>query len=359
MGLKVPDSYQNELLQLAQSLYQCPEPGYQEHQTVDLWRLFAYSHGLTIDYALDGMAPIITCGDFSQAKTRIMITADLDAVGFASDEGLRFRHLCGHHAQSVHAFGVALLFQLGLFPAGLAIKIIGCPAEECLPACDASAPIPFVAGKQRLLKEGVFAGATAVLSTHLSDDTKTQDITLAYGANGGIWVKFTASELGMAPSDDVVDCMIQRIMGSATISRTMFEDGGEKHVRINTQRVGNRCPPDASNLIREFKAHGYVAHLIADYAPLFHDVRLRKMAKRTLTKHHPSVGIRDALWLPGMTDLGDVSCCFPTLQVFIGGTTGVTHEDSFSVVDPMFAYIWPIHFVSDLICEIHQTWEEG
>lgn len=67
-----------------------------------------------------------------------------------------------------------------------------------------------------------------------------------------------------------------------------------------------------------------------------------------------SVTVKETDCLQGATDLGEVSALFPTLQIFVGGTKGMTHEHSFRVVDPLFSYIWPIIFVQKLIINLLQ-----
>lgn len=347
--------HEQELLEFAQALEQCPEAGFREHQTRALWRQFADSHQLQYHTELNGLAPVVTLGDYERASTRILFTADLDAVGSCNHAGvLSYRHLCGHHAQSVHGLGMALVAQSHPLPQGVALRVVGCPAEECFPITPDAHEAPFVAGKQKLLHEGVFASATHVLSTHLADDTPDRTVTIAYGAHGVIWLHLTRRFDSQFENESEVREFLKKYISKYVLSTMITSDSTGWDIKLRTHRIGNTWPPDARDLINDMQSDGVSAQLITQYAPLLHDVWLRGLAKRVL-KAQQGIQVRDALWLLGVTDLGDVSCYKPTLQVFIGGTSFPTHHPQFQVVDRWFAYIWPIGFMTQLITEIHHS----
>ena len=357
------DKHASDIIALAETLRNLPEPGYGEKKTVEVWRAFAKHHSLPFDTFLDGQAPLIQLGDPKQAVTRIAVTADLDAVGVRRQGALAWEHLCGHHAQSAHALGLALLVkEQGLSPR-LSIRLVGCPAEECMPAYDREYPLPFVPGKRRLLTAGCFSGVTAVLGTHLADDAPERSVILSHGAHGGIWLRVRESATAGAPPytdgrENAVRQSLAPILGAHAVAVRLAdacENGVD--VRVETAPHGGEAVPHGGRVADQLTLGGMPAMLVAEYVPLVHDDVLRGIARRLLREQERAGGLRmiDQIWLPGVTDLGYVGSAIPTLQVFVGGTKGETHSPEFRVVDPYFAYVWPGWFLYAMAEAVHRA----
>lgn len=343
--------YADELLHLAERLYAAPEPAYQEGETVSVWAQFAVRHNLRYRTALDGRAPLISIGDDRKAATRIALAADLDAVGVSHAQGVEWRHLCGHHAQSTAALGALLLLAESGIPEDLAVTAVGCPAEECKPAFIPDCDIPFIPGKVRLLSEGVFSRITAVLSIHLADALPQRAAVLAHGAHGGLWLRIPSDQ----PAQQVLDAAGE-ICGGCAISMNITPfSSSEYDLRVETAPHAGEAAPRGRQIIAALQQKAIRASLVAEYAPLIHEEALRKLARRVLGQGDGTEEIEriDALWLEGMTDLGDVSQIIPTLQVFVGGTAGITHQSSFTVTDPNFSYVWPAWFLAEMTMAVH------
>ncbi len=344
--------YADELLDLAARLYATPEQAYHERLTVNVWAEFAARHNLHYSTALGGRAPLISLGDDHRAVTRVALPADLDAVGLRRGQGVQWSHLCGHHAQSVAALGAMLLLQAGGIPDDLAVTAVGCPAEECLPAFVPDCDIPFIPGKAHLLSEGVFSRTTAVLGTHLADALPQRAMVLAHGAHGGLWIRIHKNNDG-----ELLDAAGEILGGCAvSMSITPFSPT-EYDLRVETAPCAGEAVPRGRQVIAALHKRGFRARLVAEYAPLLHEEALRRLARKVMIQGGESDEIEwiDALWLDGMTDLGDVSQRIPTLQVFVGGTAGTLHQPSFAVTDPAFSYVWPAWFLAAMTRTVHDA----
>ncbi len=347
-----------ELIALARELQELAEPGYEETRTIAVWERVARAYGLTFEVLLEGTTPVITLGDYDQAAKKVIVTADLDAVGVQKCGNLIWRHLCGHHAQSVHALGLAMLLarDSDALPSGAALRIIGCPAEECRPAFDPQWPIPFVPGKQQLLAAGVFADATAILSTHLADDAPERVAIVVDHIRGGIWLRMTpAPELLSRewPESLQLENIAQKaaaaaalILRSSCAHHTYKRGSADIDLWLETAPGSRVSQEDARALERQLaKMFGMPVELVVRYGPLVQDADLSGRAQAVLADMTSSITVKQLTELPGATDLGDVSQQAPTLQLFVGGTSGVTHDSEFRIVDESFAYVWPISYL--------------
>ncbi len=354
-----------ELIALAREFQELAEPGYEEVRTVAVWERVAHTHGLTFARFLEGTAPVITFGDYGRAAKKIIVTADLDAVGVLESERLNWRHLCGHHAQSAHALGLAMFLARDTLPNGVALRIVGCPAEECRPAFDPQWPIPFVTGKQRLLSQGVFAGAAAVLSTHLADDAPDRIAYVVDRVRGGVWLRMTppakhpaAESPAREPDqsaqlDEIAKTAAARaamILHPNCVAHTYKRGSAGIDLWLETAPGSRVSQADVRTLAQALsETFKMSVEPVVKYAPLVQDPQLSGRARSVLAAMTAPITVGRLKQLPGATDLGDVSEAAPTLQLFVGGTAGVTHEREFRIVDESFAYVWPIAFLARML----------
>lgn len=355
---------QEELLELALTLEQHPELAYEEEFTVSQWTCFSKRHKLPITYGLHGKAPMISLGEFDRARCKIVMTADLDAVKLSENGPVG--HFCGHHAQSIHALGLAAMLLENEFDfKDLAIRMIGCPAEECRPAYDSNCALPFIPGKKRLLEEGWFDGATAVLSTHLDDDVTAHQVHLSKGTHGAIWLRahwmtdVLTSFGSMYPISSRSDTLLAAYRKELGLYiHAVKTQDKQRYLDIWIETNGQNDQLTKMSIIRlqqiTVQCLQVNVELVTHYEPLRQEKKLLEQAKYVLRTWDQSVTVKETDCLQGATDLGEVSALFPTLQIFVGGTKGMTHEHSFRVVDPLFSYIWPIIFVQKLIFNLLQ-----
>ncbi len=353
------------LLRLAKALMSAAEPAFEEIRTVKIWSDFLSEHQIPVRWVLNGHSPVIDVGGFGQAKKSVVVTADLDAVGMMSGEGWVCEHTCGHFAQSVHALGLALLLHTYGGFENTAIRIIGCPGEECRPVYDSDYPLPYIPGKQWLLEDGWFKGADAVLSTHLADQLSSGWVQMVDGAEGMVGIRLHM------PSFDPDD---RRPLSMRTYAG--FLEEWQKEIRriTSSPQLKVRARPIGSGielwtgfpkeladvqtqmvdeiLVRLSSSTAVQVELISSYAPLQQSTWLKELAEKVLKKEEAYLNIHHVHELPGSTDLGDVSQVYPVFQLFIGGTFGVTHDHHFHIVDEQFALLWPIQWLMNMIEEL-------
>jgi metal-dependent amidase/aminoacylase/carboxypeptidase family protein len=355
----------NRLLHLAKSLQVAAEPAFEESKTIAIWRDFLFEQQIPVKWALHGHAPIVDWGLFGQAAISIVITADLDAVGVESGSTWFCEHSCGHFAQSVHALGLAyLLFTYGMNK-DVAVRIIGCPGEECRPIYDLEYPLPYRTGKQRLLDEGWFSGANAVLSTHLADDLASQTVQFVGGANGVMGIRLCLSQFD--PTDQRPPSLrtyagilekwqdeIRHITGNPQLQvRARSVRTGIELWTEFTQALTAIEVRAVDEIFEQLKAQASIdMQLISSYAPLVQSEWLRDIASKVLQQAHGLVHINIVDQLSGATDLGDVSQKYSVFQLFVGGTSGFTHDSKFEVIDDNFALLWPIQWLMNMIEEL-------
>ncbi len=356
-------SDKDRLLRLAKRLQATPEAAYEERGTVAIWRDFLGEFGIPMRWGLGGRAPIVEWGSYGNASVSVAVTADLDAVGVPSGEAWRCEHTCGHFAQSVHALGLAHYLYTYSENQEVAVRVIGTPGEECRPLYDRTFPLPYMPGKRLLLNEGWFNGTDVVLSTHLADHLSTRSVQIVNGASGMVGVRLT--QVKFEPDDDRPQGVrtlagfmelwqdeLRRVIGRMSRVRTRsFTDGIELWFDIPRACVLTEEMAQES-LARVVKHSGVEARLISVYAPLTQSEALRKTALGVLKSDPFAPQIHRVSELPGATDLGDVSRLYPTLQLFVGGTTGSTHHSDFRVVDREFAFLWPIQWLVNMMAAL-------
>ncbi len=328
----------------AKALQEQAEPGYQEDQTRLIWTNFANDHSLSIHHILDGKAPVITLGDYQHADYKVVFTADLDAVWNPLTE--TWMHLCGHHAQSVHAFALALLYQQGFFSPAVAVRLIGCPAEECYPAFFPTDVSRFIPGKQKLYEQGAFKGASCVLSTHLADDISTRTVVFARGAYGLIWLRLRhrAPDEESLHTDEIAH--IKAFLHSCFVDMMLV--GHDLRIRTKVCHDSG-ARPSGDELIAFLHRMGVDVFLVSEYPPLLQDKNLLKTSRRLLCEQYPDVTSLTSVFLQGATDFGVASYETPTFQLFVGGTQHMTHDPAFTVLDEEFAYLFAGAFLANLI----------
>lgn len=342
---------------LARRLQDVSEPAFAETVTVQIWKEFLQAEQIPHRYGLQGKAPIIDVGSFAEATYKIVVTADLDAVGRTQGDGWVCEQSCGHFAQSVHALGLAKVLSEYGVPNGVAVRIIGCPGEECRPVYDANYPLPYLGGKQQLLAEGWFAKANIVLATHLADGLPTRAVQIVEGVNGMIGIRckhHSTSDCGAFRQ--AWQAALRAITSYDQLSVTERQGGAGLELWAELPRRKEKYYIPVHVLFQEVaKRHGISAELICEYAPLRQNRHLQKRVADVLKYDQEHIQPFHIKWLPGATDLGDVSQLYPTFQLFVGGTKGMTHTSEFHIVDPEFALFWPIEWLWRMVLSFEKN----
>ena len=373
--------YRDLILEAERFLWEHPAPGYRE------WEADAYlkERFEELGYQLTEPGDIpgfITQIDTGRPGPCVLVMAEMDSLIIPghpeaqADTGAV--HACGHHAQGAAMVGLAAaLTEPGILN-GLSgsIRLCCVPAEELIQTTwreelRKKGTIRFFGGKIEYMYRGLFDGADIAFMVHASNNPDL-DFTVEEGNNGCI-VKNIAYEgksahAGGAPHQGI-NALYAANLGLSAINalRETFED--DKHVRVHPivtagGSVVNAIPDlvtmesyvRAKDLDAIIQANEKVNRALAGtaaamganvritdragYAPLHCDRNLADaaiLAAQEVTD--PSRCAYVPNWSTGCTDLGDVSCVMPTVQINVAGATGTAHGVDFALSDPETACV--------------------
>jgi amidohydrolase len=146
--VKLPDDLRRELVALSGEIHADPELAYQEERAAARIRALLVKHGHTVETGIGGLATAFRARVGPDGPS-VALLAEYDAL-----KGVG--HGCGHNLIAMTNVGAFLLAATDPKPLGIAVELIGTPAEE-----DGG-------GKIDLLRNGAFENVGFALSTHPS-----------------------------------------------------------------------------------------------------------------------------------------------------------------------------------------------
>jgi amidohydrolase len=146
--VRVTDDLRRELIALSREIHADPELAYQEQRAVARIRALLEKHGHAVEVGIGGLATAFRARVGPDGPS-IALLAEYDAL-----KGVG--HGCGHNLIAITNVGAFLLAATDPKRLGVAIELIGTPAEE-----DGG-------GKVDLLSAGAFAKVDYALSSHPS-----------------------------------------------------------------------------------------------------------------------------------------------------------------------------------------------
>ena len=146
--VKLPDDLRRELIALSREIHADPELAYKEERAAARIRTFLERHGHAVETGTGGLATAFRAR-VGPPGPSIALLAEYDALAGVG-------HGCGHNLIAMTNVGAFLLAATEPKQLGIAVELIGTPAEE-----DGG-------GKIDLLNDGVFDDVAYVLSTHPS-----------------------------------------------------------------------------------------------------------------------------------------------------------------------------------------------
>ena len=139
----------SELIALSREIHADPELAYEEHRAVERIAALVERHGHRVERGIGGVATAFRARSGPASGPAISLLAEYDALPTMG-------HACGHNLIAMTAVGAFLEAAAQVTGGGVAIELIGTPAEEG------------GGGKIKLLRAGVFAETVAALSSHAS-----------------------------------------------------------------------------------------------------------------------------------------------------------------------------------------------
>ncbi len=230
---------EQEIIEYAQHLWDCPETSGKEKDSADLTRNLLREHGFTVR-EVPGMEHALVA-EWGQGHPVVGLLAEYDALPGLSQKVASAKqavvdrgagHGCGHNLLGGAAFGAALAIKAYLTSSDTVgtIRFYGCPEEESL------------SGKVKMLPTGVFDDCDVALSWHPL--TITTPLKEAFLANNSIKYRFNGvtAHAAFSPEDgrsalDAVELMNvganylrEHIPSAARMHYTITETGGAPNI---------------------------------------------------------------------------------------------------------------------------------
>jgi amidohydrolase len=377
------DSRKDEIVNLAKTILQNPEPGFREVKTAAL-----VSHKFTelginhrTGIAITGVKGSVSGGGTGPS---VCVMGELDSLivpdhPFA-DKITGAAHVCGHNVQIAMMYAVAAaITKSGVLPS-LAGKVIfiAVPAEEGIEIdfrdnLRREGKLSYLCGKQEFIKLGELDDVDIAMMTHTSPELEGKKLALAASWNGNVRKKVQfigkASHAGGAPHKGINALNAAMLALSAIhAQRETFRDEDAVRVHPIITKGGdavNAVPADV-RLESYIRAKATPAMLDAN---MKFDRSLRSGAMAIGAKvkittipggmplaAHPilwdvfepnaaSIVGKDAIAYVGhrgsSSDFGDVSQVKPAIHPFSGGATGTPHGSDYMIVDYDVALLNP------------------
>ncbi|MBW2270340.1 MAG: amidohydrolase [Deltaproteobacteria bacterium] len=138
-------------LDLARWMHGHPELSLEETGTSARYRALLEADGFHVDWPVAGLETAFVADRGAEtAPLRVALLAEMDALP-------EIGHACGHSLSGPASLLAASALRRVLEPADLALRVVGCPAEET------------GVGKRVLAEAGVFDSCAAALMAHASD----------------------------------------------------------------------------------------------------------------------------------------------------------------------------------------------
>ena len=140
-----------EALALARWMHANPELSLEEHETSRRYRSALEREGFRIQGPVAGLeTAFVADAGAGDAPLTVALLAEMDALP-------EIGHACGHSLSGPASLLAAMALRRTLAPGDLAVRVVGCPAEET------------GVGKRALVRGGVFADCDAAMMAHASD----------------------------------------------------------------------------------------------------------------------------------------------------------------------------------------------
>ena len=369
------DARSDEIVNLAKTILQNPEPGFRETKTSALVaRKFAelgvpFRAGL----ALTGIRMDLIGGTAGPA---LAILGELDSLIVSEhphaspDTGAA--HACGHHCQIAMMLGAAMaLMQPGVL-SSLSGRLIfmAVPAEEYIEieyrdSLRRDGKIEFLGGKPELIKLGEFDDVDMAMMLHTTSNREDKQLCMS-GTNNGTLAKRIqfigrGAHAGGSPHLGI------NALNAATLAltaihfnRETFRDedtvrvhpiitkGGEAvsavpaDVRMETFVRGRTLEAimDANGKVDRALKAGAMAvganvniQTIPGYLPLNQDKSMAQVFEANSVDLVGKENVGYVSHRTGSTDMGDISQLMPAIHPYVGGATGLGHGADYVVED--------------------------
>ena len=371
----VIDSRADELINVAQTILNNPEPGFRETKTS---RLVSNKFGELGLRSRAGLAMTGVRVDMAGATAgpTLAILGELDSLIVNehphADSGTGAAHACGHHCQIAMMLGATM----GLMQPDVLNSLSGrlvfmaVPAEEYIEIeyrdnLRQDGKIEFLGGKPELVKLGEFDDIDMAMMLHTTSNPDEKKLCISETNNGTLAKRIQfigrGSHAGGAPHLGINALNAATLAISAIhYNRETFRDedsirvhpiitkGGEAvsavpaDVRMETFVRGRSVEAimDANAKVDRALKAGAMAvggqvniKTIPGYLPLRQNKAMSDVFKANADELVGEDNVGHTAHRGGSTDMGDISHLMPTIHPYVGGATGLGHGSNYLVED--------------------------
>ena len=369
------DARAEEIVGLAKTILQNPEPGFRETKTSALVasKLAELSIPFREGLALTGIRAEVAGGSAGPA---LAILGEMDSLivnehPFA-DPNTSAAHACGHHCQLPMVFGA--LFGL-MQPDVLAalsgrLVLMAVPAEEYIEiayrdSLRREGKIEFLGGKPELIRLGEFDDVDLAMMVHTTSNPDEKLLCMSGTNNGTLAKKIQfigrGAHAGGAPHLGI------NALNAATLAltaihfnRETFQDGDTVRVHPIITKGGEAVSAVPADVRMETFVRGRTLDAIVDanrkvdralkagamavganvtiqtipgYMPLKQDPNMAEVFESNAADLVGNENVGHTTHRTGSTDMGDVGQLMPVIHPYVGGAVGLGHGADYVVED--------------------------
>ncbi len=372
------DKRKNEIIELGDAVYRCPETGFREFAASGLIADKFRQMGLHFIQP-ENIPGLKVTLDTGREGPGIAILGELDAIVCSEHPDANPQtgavHACGHNVQVASMVGAAM----GILDSGILgelcgkIHFIAVPAEEYIEVdfrkeLKGRGIISYLGGKPEFLRRGFFDDVDICCMIHVWPGISKLAVDTSFNGCMVKKAKFIgkAAHAGQAPHEGINALYAANLSLSAinSIRETFREEDFIRVHPIMTKGGGvvNVIPDDVriemfvrsrtiegilstSKKVDRALVGGAVAmgaaveiEDIPGYMPYNVDKNLVTLAKSNIRELYGS-DAEDLGHTTGSSDLGDLSSLMPVIQLYAPGVSGGLHSREFKLNDPESSYI--------------------
>ena len=369
------DARADEIINLAKSILENPEPGFREIKTSNLVasKMAELNMPFRRGMAMTGVRSELIGGTAGPA---LAILGELDSLivnehPFA-DPVTGAAHACGHHCQIAMMFGAAFGLMQPQVLSALSGRLVfmAVPAEEYIEieyrdSLRREGKIEFLGGKPELIKLGEFDDVDLSMMLHTTANQDEKKLCISGTNNGTIAKRIQfigrGAHAGGAPHLGI------NALNAATLAlsgihynRETFRDedavrvhpiitkGGEAvsavpaDVRMETFVRGRTLEAimDANKKVDRALKAGAMAvgasvniQTIPGYLPLNQDKAMSEVFESNSVDLVGKDNVGHVAHRTGSTDMGDISQLMPAIHPYVGGASGLGHGADYVIQD--------------------------
>ena len=367
------DARSDEIVNLAKTILQNPEPGFRETKTSHLVAQKFAEMGIPFraGLALTGVRLDLTGGT---AGPTLAILGELDSLivnehPFA-DPKTGAAHACGHHCQIAMMFGAAFALMqpdvLSALSGRLAFMAV--PAEEYIEieyrdSLRREGKIEFLGGKPEFIKLGEFDDVDMSMMLHTTSNRDEKQLCISGTNNGTVAKRIQfigrGAHAGGAPhlginalnaatlaltgihfnretfrDEDTVRVHPIITKGGEAVSAVPAEVNMETFVRGRTLDAIRDANQKVDRALRAgAMAVGATVNIqtIPGYLPLNQDTNMLEVFESNSVELVGKDNVGHVSHRTGSTDMGDVSHLMPAIHPYVGGASGLGHGADYVV----------------------------